>query len=122
MPQFPPRQNEENNTYIIGVTVSLVYLVSSELTDVNNLVLNVAHSNHLINTSFLILVLLLRIISGQNEKRFAQRRELSTLQRSIKQSPARRAPLRDQRSYVAELHKQTATAALSPPTALRGLL
>lgn len=82
MPQFPPRQNEENNTYIIGVTVSLVYLVSSELTDVNNLVLNVAHSNHLINTSFLILVLLLRIISGQNEKRFAQRRELSTLQRS----------------------------------------
>lgn len=40
----------------------------------------------------------------------------------IKQSPARRAPLRDPRSYVAELHKQTATAVLSPPIALRGLL
>lgn len=36
----------------------------------------------------------------------------------IKQSPARCAPLRDPRSYVAELHKQTATAVLSPPIAL----
>ena len=36
--------------YTTGITVSFIY----ELTGVSNLALNVAHSNHLINTSFLV--------------------------------------------------------------------
>ena len=71
--------------YTTGITVSLI----CELTDVNNLALNVAHSNHLINTSFLVKVLLIRKNPGRQEvcpeeKGFVQWRGLCRSQRSCR--------------------------------------
>ena len=58
--------------YTTGITVSFIY----ELTDINNLALHVAHSNHLINTSFLVKVLLLRINPGRQENFFQRKKDL----------------------------------------------